>query len=86
MLESGFNGGTEMYSAKTDTWYLERMLACIAGAVTLSSIFLALILGPYWLLLAAFTGLNEIMFGMTGFCLTSNVLYALGAKPRLPQK
>jgi hypothetical protein len=75
-----------MYSAKTDRWYLERILACTAGAVTLSSIFLALVLSPYWLLLAVFTGLNEIMFGITGFCLTSNILYALGAKPRLPQE
>ncbi len=75
-----------MYAAKTDRWYLERILACIAGIVTLSSVVLALIHSPYWLLLAAFTGLNEIMFGIAGFCLTSNILYALGAKPRLPQK
>ncbi len=75
-----------MYKAKTDVWYLERILACIAGAVTLSSIALTLIHSPYWLLLAAFTGLNEIMFGVAGFCFTSNVLHALGAAPRLPQK
>jgi fatty acid desaturase len=75
-----------MYGAKTDGWYLERILACIAGAVTLTSLALALVHSPYWLLLAAFTGLNEIMFGVAGFCFTSSVLYALGAKPRLPQK
>jgi hypothetical protein len=33
----------------------------------------------HWLLLAAFTGLNEIMLGIAGFCLTSNILYAIGA-------
>lgn len=75
-----------MYAAKTDKWYLERILACIAGTITLSSVVLALIYSPYWLLLAAFTGLNEIMLGIAGFCLTSNILYAIGAKPRLPQK
>jgi hypothetical protein len=75
-----------MYAAKTDTWYLERLLACIAGMVTLTSIVLTVLHSPYWLLLAAFTGLNEVLFGAAGFCFTSNVLYALGARPRLPQK
>lgn len=75
-----------MYGAKTDFWYLERILACMAGGITLTSIALALIHSPYWLLLAAFTGLNEVLFGVAGFCITSNILYALGAKPRLPQK
>jgi hypothetical protein len=28
-------------------------------------------------------GTNEVMFALIGVCFTSNVLYLLGAKPRL---
>jgi hypothetical protein len=75
--------GVEMYVAKTDSWYLERILVLVAGIFILSSIVLSLIHSPYWLLLGVYVGVSEIMFGLTGFCLTSNILYALGAKPRL---
>jgi hypothetical protein len=72
-----------MYMAKIDSWYLERIIWLIAGIFTLSSGALAWIYSPYWLILTCLVGINLIIFGLTGFCLMSNILYKLGAKPRL---
>ncbi len=72
-----------MYIAKTDSWYLERIIWLIAGIFTLLSVILTLIHSPYWLILTALVGINLIIFAFTGFCLMANLLYALGAKPRL---
>jgi len=70
-----------MYIAKTDTWYLERIIWLIAGIFSLSSAVLAWIHSPYWLILTALVGINLIVFALTGFCLMANILYKLGAKP-----
>ena len=72
-----------MYIAKTDTWYLERIVWLIAGIFSLSSAVLAWVHSPYWLILTALVGINLIVFALTGFCLMANILYKLGAKPRL---
>ena len=72
-----------MYLAKTDNWYLERIIWLVAGIFTLSSGVLAWIHSPYWLILTCLVGVNLIILGLTGFCLMANVLYSLGAKPRL---
>ncbi len=72
-----------MYFAKTDTWYLERIVWLIAGIFSLSSAVLAWVHSPYWLILTALVGINLIVFALTGFCLMANILYKLGAKPRL---
>ena len=73
-----------MYIAQTDSWYLERITVLIAGIVILLTVVLAWAHSPYWLILTFIVGLNEIMFALIqGVCLTSNILYSLGAKPRL---
>lgn len=72
-----------MYIAQTDSWYLERITVLIAGIVILLTVTLAWIHSPYWLVLTFIVGMNEIMFALIGVCLTSNILYVLGAKPRL---
>lgn len=72
-----------MYLAKTDTWYLERIIWLIAGVFSLSSAVLAAVHSPYWLILTALVGMNLVIFALTGFCLMANILYKLGAKPRL---
>ena len=72
-----------MYIAKTDGWYLERIIWLIAGIFTLSSAVLAWVHSPYWLILTALVGINLIVLALTGFCLMANILYKLGAKPRL---
>lgn len=72
-----------MYIAQTDSWYLERLTWLIAGIFALSSAILAWVHSPYWLILTGLVGVNLIIFALTGFCLMANILYKLGAKPRL---
>ena len=72
-----------MYIAQTDRWYLERITVLIAGVLILLTVILAWVHSPYWLIITFLVGVNEIMFALTGFCLTSNLLYLLGAQPRL---
>jgi len=69
-----------MYIAKTDSWYLERVLHLIAGIMILLSLGLAYFFSKYWLILAALVGLNLIVFSLTGFCLMANILVKFGIK------
>jgi hypothetical protein len=72
-----------MYIAKTDSWYLERITILVGGIATILSIVLTLIHGIYWLILAGYVGISLTVWALTGFCTTSNIIYLLGAKPRL---
>jgi hypothetical protein len=55
-------------------WPLERILFALAGTVTLLSLALAVLVSPWWLLLTAFAGLNELAFVAFGDCVASLVL------------
>ncbi|MEW5819650.1 MAG: DUF2892 domain-containing protein [Cyanobacteriota bacterium] len=72
-----------MYIVQNDSWYLERLTWLMGGIVTLLGCLLGWLLSPWWLLLAAFAGLNLTIFALTGFCIGANILYKLGATPRL---
>lgn len=72
-----------MYIAKTDSWYLERVLHLIAGIMILVSLGLAYFSSNYWLILAGLVGLNLIIFSLTGFCLMANILVKLGVRTSL---
>jgi hypothetical protein len=72
-----------MYLLKTDSWYLERLLFLMGGIMTLLSVLLVLVHSIYWLILTAFVGLNLLVLGLTGFCISANIFYKLGVKPRL---
>lgn len=69
-----------MYIAKTNTWYLERVLHLVAGIVILLSLGLAYFFSKYWLILTALVGLNLVIFSLTGFCLMANILVKLGIR------
>jgi hypothetical protein len=69
-----------MYFAKTDKWYLERVIWLIAGIMILLSLALAYFVSPYWLILTALIGINLILFAITGFCIMANLLVKLGIK------
>lgn len=75
-----------MYIAKTDKWYMERIIWLIAGVFTLSGTVLAAVYSKYWLILTGLVGVNLIVFAATGFCLMANILYKLGAKPVIGNK
>jgi hypothetical protein len=74
-----------MYLLKTDTWYLERIIFLMAGILVLASSILAWVHSIYWLILTLFVGLNLVIFAVTGFCPSANILYKIGIKPRLEQ-
>ena len=53
---------------------LERVLFAIAGSVTLVSVALAALVSPWFLLLTAFVGANQLLFVVVGDCPMSLVL------------
>jgi hypothetical protein len=55
-------------------WPLERVLFAIAGSVTLASVALALLVSPWFLLLTAFVGANQLLFVAAGDCPMSLLL------------
>jgi hypothetical protein len=64
-------------------WPLERLLFALAGTVTLASVLLATLVSPWFLLLAAFVGLNQWLFVAFGACPASLLLErGLGVEPR----
>ena len=62
-----------MNAART-RWPLERALFALAGTVTLLSALLAATVSPWWLLLTAFTGFNQLLYVRVGGCPASVVL------------
>lgn len=72
-----------MYIAKTDSWYLERIIFLIAGAIVLLSLGLGFYVSKYWFLLTGFVGINLIVFALTGFCTMANILVKFGIKSGL---
>jgi len=59
---------------------IDRIVMAFAGAMVLASLALSFVLGPWWLLLAGFVGLNLFQAAFTGFCPLAMVLKKLGAK------
>lgn len=55
-------------------WPLERVLFAIAGSVTLASVALAVLVSPWFLLLTAFVGANQLRFVAVGDCPVSLLL------------
>lgn len=65
---------------------LERVLFALAGTMTLSSVGLAVLVSPWFLLLTAFVGVNQWLFVTVGGCPASVVLErVLGVSRRCPQ-
>ena len=68
------------------SWPLERVLFALAGSMTLLSVLLALLVSPWFLLLAAFVGLNQWLFVGVGACPASLLLErAAGIERRCPR-
>ena len=56
------------------TWPLERILFALAGTMTLLAVFMAAFVSPWFLLLAAFVGVNQWLYVALGACPASLVL------------
>ena len=46
----------------------ERMVRRLAGSLIVTSLLLAWLVSPWWLVLTAFVGLNLLQSSVTGFC------------------
>ena len=55
-------------------WPLERILFALAGTMTLLAGLLSAIVSPWFLLLAAFVGLNQLLYAAVGACPASLML------------
>ena len=72
-----------IYFLQTDSWYLERRIYVTVGVnITLGSI-LFLVHSPWWGLFTGFVGAAMVWFAATGLCILANVLFWIGAEPRL---
>jgi hypothetical protein len=60
---------------------IDRIVMAFAGAMVLLSVTLAHFFSPWWMLLAAFVGLNLIQASFTGICPLAMALKRFGVKP-----
>ncbi len=57
---------------------LDRSITLFAGIMTLISALLVALVSPWWLLLTAFVGFNQVQSSFTGFCPAAMVMSRLG--------
>ena len=57
---------------------IEKAIRIVAGTFILASLVLAQLASPWWVVLAAFVGVNLIQSSFTGFCPAETVLRRLG--------
>ena len=58
----------------SQSWPLERILFLLAGTMTLLAVLLAALVSHWFLLLAAFVGLNQWLYVVAGACPASLVV------------
>jgi hypothetical protein len=64
--------------AVTPGWPMQRILFLLAGAVTLIGVLLAVTLSPWFLLVPALVGANQLLMVARGWCPMSLLLARLG--------
>ena len=60
---------------------IDRIVLAFAGTMVLLGLLLGYYVNQYWLLLAAFVGLNLLQSAFTGFCPLAVILKKAGARP-----
>ncbi len=60
---------------------IDRIVLAFAGTVVLLGLLLGALVSPWWLLLAAFVGLNLLQSAFTGFCPLALILKRFGVRP-----
>lgn len=60
---------------------IDRVVMAFAGSMVLLSVTLAYVFSPWWMLLAAFVGLNMFQAAFTGLCPLAMILKRLGVRP-----
>ena len=72
-----------LYFMQTDRWYLERRIYLVVGFNISMASILALANSLWWSSFIVFVGGAMVWFAATGYCIMANMLYWLGAEPRL---
>ncbi len=67
-----------MFRLSTSHWHVLRINFLMAGTFALLSALLSLFVHPLWIGLAAFVGVMQIVFALTGFCPSAILLARLG--------
>lgn len=68
-----------VFKIKTSHWYIGRVVYLMAGIMVLTSIGLVLFTGVVaWLLLALLVALMQIIFALTGYCLSAIAMDKIG--------
>ena len=65
---------TTACSTESRAWPLERVLFTMAGTMTLISVALVALVSPWFLILTAFVGINQLAYVAFGACPASLVL------------
>lgn len=72
-----------LYFLQIDRWYLERRIYIVVGFNISVASILILTVSPWFSLFTLFVGGAMVWFAATGYCIMANLLYWLGAEPRL---
>jgi hypothetical protein len=72
-----------LYRMQTDSWYLERRIYLTVGINIILGSILYLTMSRWWAIFPAFVGVAMVWFAASGLCILANVLYWIGAEPRL---
>ena len=72
-----------LYFMQTDRWYLERRIYVTVGINIILGSVLFLFVSPWWALFPGFVGVAMVWFAASGLCILANILYRIGAEPRL---
>ena len=83
MLGTDMSTRWNLYFLQTDRWYLERRIYVTVGVNIIIGSILFLAHSLWWALFTGFVGSAMIWFAATGYCVLANLLYWIGAEPRL---
>lgn len=68
-----------VFKIKTSHWYIGRIVYFMAGLITLTSALLVLFTGIIaWAFLGVFVAGMQIIFALTGYCLSAIIMDKLG--------
>jgi hypothetical protein len=83
MLGAKTSSRCGFYFMQTDRWYLERRIYLFVGFNISVASILVLVHNAWWTSFIIFVGGAMVWFAATGYCIMANMLYVLGAEPRL---
>ena len=83
MLGANTSTRWNLYFLQIDRWYLERRIYLVVGINISVASVLILAHSAWWALFTGFVGGAMVWFAATGYCVMANMLYWLGAEPRL---